>query len=151
MRRLLGVLRDADGDEVSPDLEPAPGLAHLEQLIAKAAEAGVHVEMQVRGQPRVLPSGIDLTAYRIVQEALTNVIKHAGTHEARVVVAYDGDAICLEISDEGRGGLAPMGEGHGIIGMQERVALYGGKFHAGPQPRHGFRVAARLPLVGARA
>jgi signal transduction histidine kinase len=123
----------------------------LESLLAKAAEAGVHVDVQVRGQPRELPSGVDLTAYRIIQEALTNVIKHAGTDEARVVVAYEGDEICLEITDEGRGGLTPMGEGDGIVGMEERVALYGGNFHAGPQPRHGFRVAARIPLGDARA
>lgn len=149
MRRLLGVLRGGDGARADPALEPAPGLAHLERLVTAAERAGIRVDLEVQGEPHVLPAGVDLTAYRILQEALTNVIKHAGTDASRVVVAYEHDAVCLEITDEGRGAASPLGEGHGIIGMRERVGLYGGEFHAGSQPRHGFRVTARLPLSGA--
>ncbi|HZD02841.1 MAG TPA: sensor histidine kinase [Actinomycetes bacterium] len=151
MRRLLGVLRAADGARVDAALEPAPGLADLDQLVSRTAQAGVHVDLQVRGHRRELPVGVDLTAYRIVQEALTNVVKHADADATRVVVAYEDDAVCLEITDEGRGGLTSMGQGHGIIGMRERVGLYGGEFQAGPRSRHGFRVAARLPLEGPAA
>jgi signal transduction histidine kinase len=151
MRRMLGVLRDGDDDRVDPDLEPAPGLAHLDRLVAAAARAGIRVDLEVRGQPRELPPGVDLAAYRIVQEALTNVVKHAGTNASRVVVGYDHDAVCLEIVDRGRGARSPLGEGHGIAGMRERVGLYEGEFHAGPLPPHGFRVAARLPIQDATA
>jgi signal transduction histidine kinase len=148
MRRLLGVLRHSTGSRVDPDLEPSPGLAHLDQLVASAAQAGIRVNLEVRGQPRPLPPGVDLAAYRIIQEALTNVVKHAGTDAGRLVVAYEHGAVCLEIIDQGRAGLSPPGEGHGIVGMRERVALYGGEFHAGPRPGHGFRVTARLPVNG---
>jgi signal transduction histidine kinase len=148
MRRLLGVLRDGGGGRVDPTLEPAPGLADLDQLISRTAQAGVRVDLDVRGRRRPLPAGVDLTAYRIVQEALTNVVRHAEADTSRVVVTYADDALCLEITDPGRGAPIPVGEGHGIVGMRERVGLYGGTFEAGPRRPHGFRVAARLPLDG---
>jgi signal transduction histidine kinase len=146
MRRLLGVLRGDDGARADPGLEPAPGLADLDRLVSRTRQAGLRVDLDVRGQPRPLPPSVDLTAYRIVQEALTNVVKHAEANVSRVIVAYEGDAVCLEITDEGHGAAGPLREGHGIVGMRERVGLYGGEFHAGPRPGQGFRVAARLPL-----
>lgn len=151
MRQLLRMLRDGAAASVDPNLEPAPGLAHLDRLITRTAQAGVHVDLRVRGQPRHLPTGIDLTAYRILQEALTNVIQHAGTNVSKVVVSYEADAISLEITDEGRGGRTSTGDGHGIVGMQERVGLYGGELHAGPRPGRGFQVTARIPLEGPTA
>jgi signal transduction histidine kinase len=108
------------------------------------AQAGVKVDLQIKGRPRELPAGVDLAAYRIVQESLTNVIKHANTNAGRVVVAYEDEAFSLEITDEGRGG--PIGKGHGITGMRERVGLFGGTFEAAALPGRGFRVAAWLPL-----
>jgi signal transduction histidine kinase len=148
MRRLVGVLRD--GDPAGPGLEPAPGLADLGRLITGTADAGVRVQLEVRGARCGVPPGVDLAAYRIVQEALTNVVKHAQITKSRVVVTYEPDAIGLEITDEGHGaGAGPdpsIRSGHGLAGMRERAALYGGEFHAGPQPGRGFRVAARLPL-----
>ena len=152
MRRLLDVLRD--GDLARPELGPAHRLADLGQLITGTAEAGVQAELAVRGAPRPVPPGADLAAYRIVQEALTNVVKHAHTTQAQVVVTYEPDAVSVEITDNGRGppaGAVPARPGHGIAGMAERAGLYGGEFHAGPLPRQGFRVAARLPLDTAPA
>jgi signal transduction histidine kinase len=144
MRRLVGVLRD--DDPRGPGLEPAPGLADLGRLITGTADAGVQVQLEVRGTRCGVPPGVDLAAYRIVQEALTNVVKHAQTTASRVVVTYDQDAICLEITDEGHGAAGVPAHGHGISGMRERAGLYGGEFHAGPLPGQGFRVTARLPL-----
>ena len=146
MRRLLGVLRDESADT---DLAPAPGLADVGQLITGTADAGVRVQLEIRGTQRPVPPAVDLAAYRIVQEALTNVVKHARTTESRVAVTYADDAIRLEITDDGHGGPADsvaVSAGHGIAGMAERVSLFGGEFHAGPRPGRGFRVAARLPL-----
>jgi signal transduction histidine kinase len=150
MRRLLNVLRD--GDPAGPDLAPAHRLADLGQLITSTADAGVTVQLEVRGSQRDLPPGADLAAYRIVQEALTNVIKHAHTTACRVVVTYEQDAVSVEITDDGRGaatGAAPARPGHGIAGMAERAGLYGGELRAGPLPGGGFQVAARLPLDSA--
>ena len=145
MRRLVGVLRD--GDSAAPGLEPAPGLADLGRLATGTADAGVRVQLEVRGIRCSVPPGVDLAAYRIVQEALTNVVKHGQTTASRVVVTYEQDAVSLEITDDGRGAPAePARPGHGIAGMRERAGLYGGEFHAGPLPGRGFRVAARLPL-----
>jgi signal transduction histidine kinase len=135
MRRLLGVLRGGD----RPSLAPAPGLAALDRLLE---QTGVEVELSVSGTPRPLPSGIDLAAYRIVQEALTNVVKHAGTSTCRLRIHYGDDDVSVEITDHGRGG--PAGTGHGITGMRERAGLYGGEFSAEPLPEGGFRVFARL-------
>jgi signal transduction histidine kinase len=150
MRRMVGVLRD--GDPTGPDLGPAPGLTDVGQLITGTADAGVRVQLEVRGTQRPVPPGVDLAAYRIIQEALTNVVKHAHTTTSRVVVTYEDDTLCLEITDDGRGTPAtavPAAAGHGIAGMAERASLYGGEFRAGPLPGRGFQVAARLPLDSA--
>jgi signal transduction histidine kinase len=148
MRRLLGVLRDED---TGTDLAPAPGLADVGQLITGTADAGVKVQLEIRGPQRPVPAGLDLAAYRIIQEALTNVVKHARTTASRVLVTYDDDAIGLEITDDGDGaaaGAVAASAGHGIAGMRERASLFGGELYAGPRPERGFRVAARLPLDG---
>ncbi|REH46957.1 signal transduction histidine kinase [Kutzneria buriramensis] len=140
LRRMLGVLRDTDSRGV---LGPAPGLAGLDGLVARTAAAGVNVDVVVRGMPRPLPAGVDVSAYRIVQEALTNVVKHAGTPTCRVTIAYGQDAVLLTVTDDGRGG-PPGPGGHGLVGMRERAALCAGELRAGPVPG-GFEVAARLP------
>ena len=140
-------------------LMPAPGLAELDRLVARVANAGVWVDLRVQGSRPELPPGIDLSAFRIVQEALTNVVKHAGTSSCQVTVCYGADELAVEITDEGRGcpvpaASGPGGEaaedlagGHGLIGMRERVSMYGGELVAGPLPGQGFRVAARLPIA----
>jgi signal transduction histidine kinase len=146
MRRLLGVLRQ----EAEPrgSLAPAPGLAELETLAAEVARAGVRVEVHIEGTPCELPAGLDLSAYRIVQEALTNVVRHAGPATARVAVRYSPGQVALEVVDDGRGPGAEDRGGHGLAGMRERAALYGGTLEAGPVPGGGFRVAATLPVEG---
>ena len=151
MRRLLGVLRAEDPRHAAgiPALAPAPRLADLDRLLAQTARAGVRVDLTITGSPRDLPAGIDLSAYRIVQEALTNVVKHAGTTAARTTIDYREDELAIEITDHGQGCPAADGHafGHGLIGMQERVHLYGGWFRAAPLPERGFQVTARLPLT----
>ncbi|MGS2619158.1 sensor histidine kinase [Micromonospora sp. LZ34] len=143
LRRTLGALRRPQGESAA--LEPTTGLADLDRLVAAAADAAVRVRLHRRGRPGPLPADLDLAAYRIVQEALTNVVRHAGTADCRVTVTQDPEQLAVEIVDDGRGG--PVGgEGHGIVGMRERVALLGGRFHAGPRPEGGFRVAAELPV-----
>jgi signal transduction histidine kinase len=146
MRRLLGILREGGASALAPQ----PGLTQLPALAESVRHAGLPVEVSVEGRPRPLPAGVDLTAYRIVQEALTNTLKHAGPTRASVVVRYDRDAIVLSISDDG--GVptaADGGSGHGLTGMRERVALYGGELHAGPGSNGGFVVSARLPVESA--
>jgi signal transduction histidine kinase len=144
MRRLVGILRDGDA---RPALAPQPGIANLELLLAKVRESGLPVELEVRGEPVPLPPGIDLSAFRIVQEALTNALKYAGRAQARVLVRFTPVALELEIRDDGVGVAAVRsGGGHGLVGMHERVALFGGELQAGPDPKGGFRVQARLPL-----
>jgi signal transduction histidine kinase len=164
MRRLLGLLRDGK-DGAAAALDPQPSLAHLDGLLAATREAGLPVELAVEGEPRQLPAGIDLSAYRIVQEALTNVVRHAGPATARVRIRYAADAVDLEVVDDGvesafgrhppdsdrqdrRSGRSGRSAGHGIIGMRERVALFGGSLEVGSRPGGGFLVAARLPLDG---
>jgi signal transduction histidine kinase len=135
-------------------LRPAPGLGDLDRLITRVRHAGVHVDLRVRGERGNVPAGIDLSAFRIVQEALTNVAKHAATPDCRVTIDYREDELSLEVVDDGPAGvLTPAGagpgdtpSGHGLIGMRERVHLCGGQFSAGPRPERGFRVAATLPL-----
>lgn len=143
MRQLLGILRDGEPGEMLA----APGLDDIPDL---ARRAGLRVDVAVRGTPRPLPVGMDLAAFRIVQEALTNVVKHSGTDRGRVEVTYSADAVAVEVIDEGAGGTALGGvQGHGLIGMRERVALYGGEFSAGPRPGRGYRVRAWLPTGAA--
>jgi signal transduction histidine kinase len=143
MRFMVGALRRDWNDSDDP---PTPGLDRLAELVARAHDAGLEVRARVQGQPEPLPSGLDLVAYRVVQEALTNTLKHANADEATVLVRYGGGALELEIHDSGRGSQAAEPSGHGLIGMRERVSLYGGEFEAGPQADGGFAVRARLPL-----
>jgi signal transduction histidine kinase len=143
IRRLFGVLRE-DSGEIA--FEPQPGMANLDALLEHARRAGLPVEVRVEGQPTTLAPGVDLAAYRVVQEALTNTLRHAGPTHAQVAVRYEGDSLDLEIRDEGRGGRSDNGTGHGLIGMRERVALYGGELEAGPRAEGGFAVHARLPV-----
>jgi signal transduction histidine kinase len=145
MRRLLGVLR-GDGDP-APSLAPQPGLAQVPALIEQVGLSGLQVELVVEGEPGPLPAGVDLSGYRIVQEALTNAVRHGGPGQARVLVRYGEHDLELRIRDEGNGvGAAAGGRvGQGLVGMRERVNLFGGELRAGPRPEGGFEVAARLP------
>ena len=150
LRRLLGVLRQED--EPQGALAPVPGLADLDSLLAEVGKAGLAVKLQINGTRPPLPAGVDLSAYRIVQEALTNVVKHAGPARAQVVVGYRDHEVTVEVIDDGRGAVAwasdgRVGTGHGLIGMRERVQVFGGDLQTGPRPGGGFRVAARLPLA----
>jgi len=146
-RRLLGLMR-RDGERQSP--APQPGLEHLSALAAQVRKAGLPVTVLVRGEPRPLPGGLNLSAYRIVQEALTNVLKHAGPIPAEVLVTYLDRELQIQVTDHGPATRsAPdgtKGSGHGLIGMRERVALYGGQLDVGPVPGGGFRVRASLAL-----
>jgi signal transduction histidine kinase len=149
MRRLLGVLR-ADGESLP--LAPQPGLSQLPALVDRAAKAGLHVEVTTTGTPAVLPAGLDLTAYRVVQEALTNTLKHAAARTASVRLGYAVGELRLTVEDDGTGGrdgaaaTASSGQGHGLIGMAERVSFYGGQLRSGPLDGRGFRVDVRLPI-----
>jgi signal transduction histidine kinase len=146
LRRLLGVLRAPDQQ---PATVPQPGLAALQTLVDQVRDAGMRVDLRVEGDPSQLPPGIDLSAYRIVQEALTNSLKHAGRAEAEVIVRYEPSALELEILDNGAGAPSRVnGSGHGLVGMRERVVLYGGTLEVGARNGHGFAVRARLPLGG---
>jgi signal transduction histidine kinase len=163
MRALLGVLRDEETgvrngtgtDTRDATLVPAPGLADLDRLARRAREAGVRVDLTVRGERPRLPAGLDLAAYRVIQEAVTNVIKHAATDRCEVAIAYREDMLTLEVTDDGSGPATADCElpvvGNGIIGMRERAAMYGGEVQAAPLPGRGFRVAARFPLAGTAA
>ncbi|MEV3929348.1 MULTISPECIES: sensor histidine kinase [unclassified Streptomyces] len=143
LRRMLGALRQSDQE--SAPLDPTPGLAALDQLVGKTAAAGVRVDVRWRGDRRDLPSDVDLAAFRIVQEAVTNVVRHSGTRDCSVTVDYRLDELSVDIVDLGCGGTV-ADSGYGIAGMRERVSLLQGEFSAGPRPEGGFRVAARLPV-----
>jgi signal transduction histidine kinase len=143
MRRLVGMLRS---DAVDP-LEPQPGLRDLPKLVAQVSDAGLPVVLNVEGERRELPVGIELSAYRIVQEALTNALKHAGDTSASVDVRYGADSLELEIADNGGHAREnTVSGGHGLVGMRERVALYGGSLQAGRRPAGGFVVRVLLPI-----
>jgi signal transduction histidine kinase len=143
MRRLVTMLRE-DGEA---PLGPQPRLAGLPELVADTSAHGPATRLEVAGERRELPAGLDLTVYRLVQEALTNVRRHARATECVVRLGYASDAIRLEVVDDGRGGAADPGRGgHGLIGMRERVSLYGGSLEAGPEPGRGFAVRAVLPV-----
>jgi signal transduction histidine kinase len=144
MRRLLGILR---GTEHESRLTPQPGISAIAALIDQVRTAGLPVEIVVEGEPRALPPGIDLAAYRVVQEALTNALKHSEAAQAEVSIHYRDTALELSVTNNGRAKRNGNGRvGHGLIGMRERVALYGGEFSAGPRGEGGFTVRARLPL-----
>jgi signal transduction histidine kinase len=143
MRRSLGILRE---DSERADLAPQPTLDDLDTLIAEMRLAGLQVELDVRGNPRPVADGVDRSAYRIVQEALTNTIKHAGIVPTRVTVVYGAEDLTLEVADDGRGRGTPNPAGHGLAGMRERARLYGGEVHVLSSNGHGFVVRATFPL-----
>jgi signal transduction histidine kinase len=147
MRRLLGLLRETD-DEVA--LAPQPTLARIDELVGQVRDAGLAVELEVEGTPRELPPGIDLSAYRIVQEALTNALKHAGPATARVSVRYEDAGLELDVTDDGAGNGNGDGTGHGLVGIRERVAIFGGEVDSGTRPEGGYAVRARLPYSSER-
>jgi signal transduction histidine kinase len=148
MRRLLGALRAPDEHA---ELAPQAGLSELPALVERTEAAGLPVALRVEGEPVALPLGVDLSAYRIVQEALTNALKHAGAAHAEVAIRYQPDAIDIEVVDDGRGPAASNGGGHGLVGMRERATLYGGEFTAGAREGGGFVVRARLPIPAGAA
>jgi signal transduction histidine kinase len=158
MRRLLGVLRTGEPRDGAEDYVPQPDVEQIEELVEQVRGAGLSVDFQVEGTPRSLPSGVELTAYRIVQEALTNTRKHGGPDVgASVRLVYFDDGLGLLVEDDGRGATHELykdggvaGDGHGLIGMRERVGMVGGTLDAGPRPGGGFRISALLPLKPAR-
>jgi signal transduction histidine kinase len=151
LRRTLGALRQNDpGDEADwTPFAPALGLADIDRLAAATAAAGVRVDVRWLGQRRPLPPEISLSAYRIIQEAVTNVVRHADTRACQVTVDCREDQLSIEVADAGRGRGTTTGSGYGLLGMRERVSLLHGEFSAAPRPEGGFRVAARLPVPDA--
>jgi signal transduction histidine kinase len=143
IRRLLGMVRNAEG---MPAYTPVPGLSDLQRLVQEVSDAGLPVDLRVDGDVARLPSGVGLTAYRIVQEALTNTLRHAHASRAAVQLECTPDILVLEVSDDGRGP-GGNGRGHGLIGMRERVAVYGGSLDTGANAGGGYRVAVRLPYA----
>jgi len=151
LQHLLGLLSPVDGMQSPGEevLRPQPGLDRLRPLIDRVAAAGLPAELTVSGRPRALPPGLDLAAYRVVQEALTNVMKHAGHARTAVRLDYRPDELIIDVSDDGPPAATPTASlvgGRGLLGLRERVSLYGGEFDAGPRPAGGWRVTARLPL-----
>jgi signal transduction histidine kinase len=142
MRTLLAMLRD--GGDVP--FAPQASLAHLDVLAREVRTAGLPVEIRLEGEPRELSAGLDASAYRIVQEALTNALRHAGPARATVTVRYGDEALEIEVADDGRGSTNGHSSGHGLIGMRERAAVFGGHVDAGPRAAGGYAVRARLPL-----
>jgi len=161
MRALLGVLRagDPEPDDAAREAQtlPAPGLADLTSLAERTTAAGVRVDLDIGGPLPPLSAGLDLAAYRVIQEAITNVVKHAAAARCQVTVACQHDTLTIEVTDDGAGHAAAAqparaaGTGHGITGMRERVGMYGGELRAAPLPDRGFRVTARFPLPAAGA
>ena len=146
LRRLLGVL----GDESRPDMmSPQPGVDQLSTLVETMRGTGMSIDFQVRGTPQTLPRGVDVSAFRIVQEALTNCARHAGPAEVQVALDYDEDAFGIRVLDTGGPTIVPVQQGRGLVGMRERVALHAGRLEAGPEPMGGFAVRAWIPLHGA--
>ncbi len=145
MRRLLSAMRH-DGEEA--ELGPQPGLDGLDALLDEVGRAGLPVELHVDGQPFPLPRGVDLSAYRIVQEGLTNALKHARASDADVIVRYRPDELEIEVRDNGQGYATSDGQGHGLVGVRERVKIYGGEMSAGTSDEGGFVLSTRLPVGG---
>jgi signal transduction histidine kinase len=147
LRRMLGTARPpGPGQEHQAPHEPAPGLADIAPLAATATAAGVRVNVQWQGERRPLPTDVELAAYRIIQESVTNVIRHAGTSSCQVLIDSQEDELTIDVTDSGHGPGSAAGSGHGLAGMRERAALLGGDLTAGPRPEGGFRVTARLPV-----
>jgi signal transduction histidine kinase len=149
LRRMLGVLRETDEHDAT--LAPQPGIDDIEAAVEQSHAIGVDVTLTIEGDQRPLPAGVELAAYRIVQEALTNVRRHAGAHAVAIVgIAYEPDRLVVEVRDDGRGAcssLSRSGAGHGLLGMRERVEIYGGELVTGPRPGGGFSVRATLPVA----
>lgn len=143
MRRLLDAMR-RDGEEA--ELRPQPGLGNLDGLLSDVRAAGLDVDLRVHGEPVDLPSGLDLSAYRILQEGLTNALKHSGAQHAEVDVTYGDHDLLVAVRDDGRGSASSDGLGHGLVGIRERVKIYGGEMTAGAENGQGFTLRARLPL-----
>jgi signal transduction histidine kinase len=143
MRRLLGAMR-SDGEGV--DFAPQPGVDGLRALVEEVELAGLPVELHVEGETFALPRAIDLSAYRIVQEGLTNALKHARATKADVTLGYAPDELRIEVRDDGRGASSNDGRGHGLVGVRERVKIYGGEMSATTRPEGGFVLTARLPI-----
>jgi signal transduction histidine kinase len=144
LRRLLGVIRTDEGEDAA--LTPQPGLERLAQLLDQVRAAGLPVELAVEGPRAPLPPGLDLAAYRLVQEALTNTLKHANASQANVTLRYGAAELAIDVIDDGRGATANGTVGRGLAGMRERAALYDGTIRAGPRSEGGFAVSARFPL-----
>jgi signal transduction histidine kinase len=142
IRRLLAVVRNAEG---SPNYAPVPGLGDLPRLVEEVTDAGLVVDLDVEGDFERVPTGVGLAAYRIVQEALTNTLRHANAGRAKVRVDCTGEVVAVEVVDDGRGPHASRAPGHGLIGMRERVAVYGGTLDTGARVGRGYRVSAQLP------
>ena len=145
MRLLLDAMRR---EEDQLQLGPQPGLDHLPELVEEVRATGLDVQLQVEGDPVNLPPAMDLSAYRILQEGLTNVIKHARAQHAHVRLRYDAGQLLLEVRDDGRGHTPSDGLGHGLVGVRERVKMFGGEMEAGAIGSGGFALRARLPVVG---
>jgi signal transduction histidine kinase len=145
LRRVLGVVRT--GEERSPNFPPQPSLARLDELLEQVRAAGLAVELETSGEPRELTSALELSVYRIVQEALTNTLRHGDAKRATVALRFDAEAVDVEIIDDGTSTSAANGSGHGLIGMRERAAAFGGRVEAGRSAEGGFRIAARLPIA----
>jgi signal transduction histidine kinase len=145
MRRLLGIMRE-EGE--TAERAPQPGIATIRDLVEHVRDAGLPVELRVEGEPVRLPPGVDVSAYRIVQEALTNALKHGAPGHAWVSVRYGESDVEVEVENDGRADVNGDGEGHGLLGMRERVALCGGELRTGPRAGGGFRISVRLPVAG---
>jgi signal transduction histidine kinase len=143
MRRLLAAMRDDEDAELAPQ----PGLDGLSALVEEVGRAGLPVRLHVDGEPSLLPRALDLSAYRIVQEGLTNALKHAHAHRADVTVRYESGELRIEVRDDGRGGSANDGLGHGLVGIRERVKIFGGEMTAGAESEGGFVLRTRLPVA----
>jgi signal transduction histidine kinase len=160
LHAMLGVLRDGDGRGARAPLSPAPGLAELDALVAQAAGTGLEVKVSLAGRPRRLPPAVDLACYRVVQESLTNIVRHAGASRADITVTHGDGRVEVEVADNGNGVESAVGRqaagsdrqdrrsGQGILGMRERARALGGTLDAGPRPGGGFRVRASLPVGG---
>ncbi|WP_224276931.1 sensor histidine kinase [Streptomyces sp. LS1784] len=152
LRHVMGLLtidsETGDAPAAEADLSPQPGLGRLDALVQGVRQAGLPVELSVRGERRPVPPGVELAAYRVVQEALTNTVKHAGGADAAVTVEYAPGQLRVEVTDTGGRptGAAATGNGRGLLGLRERLAVYGGTLHTGPRPRGGYRVTALIPL-----
>ena len=146
MRRLVGLLREQGA---MPEFAPQPSMRTVDVLVGTVREAGLPVEIEIEGEPRELPPGVDLSAYRIIQEALTNALRYAGPAHAWVTVRWKDRELELEISNDGRSEPGREGVGHGLAGLRERVALVGGSIESGPRSGGGYVVRAHLPLRGA--